>query len=56
MYFNAKQITKQGDSFHIMSEIYDVAIIGGGVSGAAAAYKLSRYQLKTVLVEKEAGY
>ena len=37
-----------------MSEIYDVAIIGGGVSGAAAAYKLSRYRLKTVLLEKEA--
>lgn len=37
-----------------MSENYDVAVIGGGVSGAAAAYRLSRYQLKTVLLEKEA--
>ena len=37
-----------------MSEIFDVAIIGGGVSGSAAAYRLSRYQLKTVLLEKEA--
>ena len=36
-----------------MSHIYDVAIIGGGVSGTAAAYRLSRYQLKTVLLEKE---
>ena len=37
-----------------MSYIYDTAIIGGGVSGTAAAYRLSRYKLKTVLLEKEA--
>ena len=37
-----------------MADIYDVAVIGGGVSGAAAVYRLSRYQLKTVLLEKEA--
>ncbi len=36
-----------------MSYIYDTAIIGGGVSGTAAAYRLSRYKLKTVLLEKE---
>ena len=36
-----------------MSHIYDVAVIGGGVSGTAAAYRLSRYKLKTVLLEKE---
>ena len=36
-----------------MSHIYDAAIIGGGVSGAAAAFRLSRYQVKTVLLEKE---
>lgn len=53
VYFNTKQNTKQKDGLRIMSEIYDVAVIGGGVSGAAAAYKLSRYQLKTVLLEKE---
>jgi len=33
---------------------YDVAIIGAGVSGAAIARKLSQYNLKTVLLEKEA--
>lgn len=33
---------------------YDVAIIGAGVSGAAVARKLSQYNLKTVLLEKEA--
>jgi glycerol-3-phosphate dehydrogenase len=33
---------------------YDVAIIGAGVSGAAIARKLSQYNLKTVLIEKEA--
>jgi len=35
-----------------MSELqYDVTIIGGGVTGAAVARELSRYQLKTCLVE-----
>lgn len=34
-------------------EIFDVAIIGGGVSGAAIARKLSSYQISTVILEKE---
>lgn len=33
--------------------MYDVVIIGSGVSGAAAARELSRYQLKICVVEKE---
>ncbi|MBI9103479.1 MAG: NAD(P)/FAD-dependent oxidoreductase [Spirochaetales bacterium] len=33
---------------------YDIAIIGAGVSGAAIARKLSQYNLKTILLEKEA--
>ena len=33
--------------------MYDVAIVGCGVVGAAAAYALSRYQLKVVVLEKE---
>ena len=33
---------------------YDVAIIGAGVSGAATAWQLSRYELKTILLEKSA--
>lgn len=33
--------------------IYDVAIIGAGVTGSAIARKLSSYRLKTALVEKE---
>ena len=32
----------------------DVVIIGGGVIGTAIAHQLARYQLKTILVEKEA--
>jgi len=34
--------------------MYDVAIIGGGVVGCAIARELSKYQLSTVLIEKEA--
>jgi len=32
---------------------YDVLIIGGGVSGAAAAYEFSKYDFNTALIEKE---
>ena len=31
--------------------MYDVLIIGCGVTGAAAAYELSRYQLKVCILE-----
>lgn len=34
--------------------IYDVAIIGGGVTGCAIARELSRYRLRIVIVEKHA--
>ncbi|OQY36500.1 MAG: FAD/NAD(P)-binding oxidoreductase [Spirochaetaceae bacterium 4572_7] len=37
----------------MLSDIYDVTIIGAGVIGAAIARKLSAYNLKTVIVEKE---
>ena len=33
--------------------VYDVAIVGGGIIGSATAYELSRYELKTVILEKE---
>ena len=33
--------------------MYDVIIIGAGVSGAAAARELSRYQAKICVLEKE---
>ena len=36
-----------------MPEIYNIAIIGGGIVGNAIARELSRYELKTVLIEKE---
>ena len=32
--------------------MYDILIIGGGVTGAAIARELSRYDLKTALFEK----
>ena len=34
-------------------KIYDVAIIGGGVTGGSIARELSRYRLKSALLEKE---
>lgn len=34
--------------------MYDVVVIGGGIIGACIARDLSRYQLKTLVVEKEA--
>jgi glycerol-3-phosphate dehydrogenase len=37
-----------------MSELYDVAVIGAGVSGASIVRHLSAYELKVVLVEKAA--
>lgn len=33
--------------------MYDVIIIGCGISGAAVAYELSKYNLKTLILEKE---
>lgn len=33
--------------------MYDVIIIGAGVSGCAIARELSRYRLKTLVLEKE---
>lgn len=33
--------------------MYDVAIVGCGVIGAASAYMLSRYKLKVIVLEKE---
>jgi len=38
--------------------MYDVTIIGGGVIGCAIARELTRYRLKTILLEKacEVGF
>ena len=33
--------------------VYDVAVIGAGVSGALIARELSRYDLKIALLEKK---
>ena len=37
-----------------MFSVYDVAIIGGGVTGAATAFELAHYDLKCVLLEAQA--
>ncbi|MBC7264574.1 MAG: NAD(P)/FAD-dependent oxidoreductase [Chloroflexi bacterium] len=37
-----------------MSEVYDVAVVGAGVVGCLIARALSRYQLKILLLDKEA--
>ena len=34
-------------------QYYDVIIIGGGITGCAAAYEFSKYAFKTALLEKE---
>jgi glycerol-3-phosphate dehydrogenase len=36
-----------------MSKTYDIAIIGAGVCGCAAAFELSKYDVSLVLIEKE---
>ncbi len=36
-----------------MQNLYDILIIGGGVTGTAIARELSKYQLKIALLEKE---
>ena len=36
-----------------MPQTYNIAIIGGGIVGNAIARELSRYELKTILIEKE---
>ncbi len=33
--------------------MYDVAIIGCGITGAATAFELSKYELKTIVLERE---
>src|SRR5690554_3557674 len=36
-----------------MRQIYDVAVIGAGPSGASAAFHLAKKGIKTILIEKE---
>jgi len=36
-----------------MKNLYDIAIIGGGVIGCAIARELSKYRFNTILIEKE---
>lgn len=40
-------------SRRVVSKMYDVVIIGGGIVGSSVAYYLSKYQLKTVLLEAD---
>ena len=36
-----------------MENLYDVVIVGAGVSGSAIARKLSSYELQVALIDKE---
>lgn len=33
--------------------MYDIAVVGGGIIGAACAYTLSKYKLKIAVLEKK---
>ena len=33
--------------------MYDVAIIGAGITGCSIAYELGKYQVNAVVIEKE---
>ena len=33
-------------------QAYDVAIVGGGITGCALAFELGRYRVKTALLER----
>ena len=37
-----------------MMQVYDIAIVGGGIAGGAAAVQTARMGMKTVLIEKTA--
>ena len=37
-----------------MMQVYDIAIVGGGIAGVAAAVQTARMGMKTVLIEKTA--
>jgi sarcosine oxidase subunit beta len=44
-----------GDEYYVTShssESFDVVIIGGGISGTAAAYELARHNMRVVLLEQ----
>jgi glycerol-3-phosphate dehydrogenase len=50
-----KLVNKKGawrKQVNLDEDLYDVLIIGGGVSGAATAYALAAYDLRVALVEK----
>ena len=49
---NLDDSLKFTDTSQLGKEPYDVAIIGAGIVGCALAYKLSKYKLKTLLVDK----
>ena len=36
-----------------ITKVYDVAIIGAGVSGTSVARELSKYELSVVVLEKD---
>ena len=52
MFISPDWMCTQEEGILIMEQ-YDVIVIGAGVVGSAIARELSRYELKTAVLEKE---
>lgn len=46
--------SKRGNMKEQTEQIYDVLVIGAGITGCMTAYRLARYELKTAVVERGA--
>ena len=53
LFFIIRKFRKKKQLLRSDLGMYDVIIIGAGVSGAATARELSRYKVKACVIEKE---